>query len=264
MSSVGNGNGVRTPLIEGKEISKAFGHVQALDNVDFALYPGEVVGLVGDNGAGKSTLVKILSGVYHADAGEIHVDGQQVNIRDPLDAQELGIATVYQDLQLVDSRDVASNIYLGREPMRWIIIDRRKMWKDAEVILGTLRMKMPSVKVMVGDLSGGQKQAVAIARALSRGRRIFLFDEPTAALAVAESEKVMSLIRDLARKGSGIVVIAHNLAHVFRVADRICVLRHGRVVQDTPKKETTPEEVISHILGATEVAHEIFEAAQEA
>lgn len=264
MSSNGNGNGDQTPLIEGKGISKAFGHVQALDNVDFALYPGEVVGLVGDNGAGKSTLVKILSGVYHADAGEINVAGQQVNIRDPLDAQELGIATVYQDLQLVDSRDVASNIYLGREPMRWIIIDRRKMWEDAKVILGTLRMKMPSVKVMVGDLSGGQKQAVAIARALSRGRRIFLFDEPTAALAVAESEKVMSLIRDLARKGSGIVVIAHNLAHVFRVADRICVLRHGRIVQDALKEETTPEEVISHILGATEVAREIFEASQEA
>jgi ABC-type sugar transport system ATPase subunit len=264
MPSNGNGNGDQTPLIECTGISKAFGHVQALDNVDFALYPGEVVGLVGDNGAGKSTLVKILSGVYHADAGEVYVNGQPVNIRDPLDAQEFGIATVYQDLQLVDSRDVASNIYLGREPMRWIIIDRRKMWQDAEAVLGTLRMKMPSVRVMVGDLSGGQKQAVAIARALSRGRRIFLFDEPTAALAVAESEKVMSLIRDLAQKGSGIVVIAHNMAHVFRVADRICVLRHGKIVQDTLKKDTTPEEVVSHIVGATEVAREIFEASHEA
>lgn len=262
MSPEGNGSAQSKPLIEMKGISKAFGHVQALDHVDFTLNQGEVVGLVGDNGAGKSTLVKILSGVYHADAGEISINGQPVDIRDPLDAQALGIATVFQDLQLVDTRDVAANIYLGREPMRGIIIDRRKMWEDAKSVLGTLRMKMPSVKVMVSELSGGQKQAVAIARALSRGERIFLMDEPTAALAVSESEKVMSLIRDLARGGAGVLVIAHNLAHVFTVSDRICVLRHGRVVQDVPRRETTPEEVVSNIVGATEVFHETFEASE--
>lgn len=258
-----NGNGDRHPLIEVKGVSKAFGHVQALDNVDFTVYPGEVVGLVGDNGAGKSTLVKIISGVYDADTGEIYVNGQKVDIGDPLDAQALGIATVYQDLQLVARRDVASNIYLGREPMRGIIIDRRKMWADAEAILATLRMRMPSVRVMVGDLSGGQKQAVAISRALSRGERIFLMDEPIAALSVAESEKVMSLIKTLAQKGAGVVMIAHNLTHIFGVADRICVLRHGRVVQDCMKKDTTREEIVSHIVGAAEAVERFFDAASE-
>jgi len=264
VSSEGNGNGDRNPLIEVKGVSKAFGHVQALDNVDFTIYPGEIVGLVGDNGAGKSTLVKIISGVYDADAGEIYVNGQKVDIRDPLDAQALGIATVYQDLQLVDCRDVASNIYLGREPMRGIIINRRKMWQDAEAILATLRMKIPSVRVMVEKLSGGQKQAVAISRALSRGKRIFLMDEPTAALGVAEAEKVMSLIVDLKQGGAGIVVIAHNLTHIFGVADRICVLRHGRVVQDCMKEETTPEDIVGHIVGAAEAVERFLGAAGEA
>jgi ABC-type sugar transport system ATPase subunit len=237
--------------------------VQALDDVDFTLYPGEVVGLVGDNGAGKSTLIKILAGVYSSDAGEIFINGEKVSIRDPLDAQELGIATVYQDLQLVDCRDVASNIYLGREPMRGIIVNRRKMWDDAEAILGTIRMRMPSVKVMVGDLSGGQRQAVAIARSLSRGERIFLMDEPTAALGVAETEKVMALIAELKTEGAGIVVIAHNLTHIFEVADRICVLRHGRVVQDCRKLDTTREDIVGHIVGALEDVDQILEAVCE-
>jgi D-xylose transport system ATP-binding protein len=253
MSYNGNGNGDRKPLVEMKGISKAFDHVQALDNVNFTLYPSEVVGLVGDNGAGKSTLVKILSGVYKADAGEIYVNGQRVDIQGPLDAQRFAIATVYQDLQLVDSLDLASNIYLGREPTRGgIIIDRRTMWRDAEVILETLRMSIPSVKVMVRSLSGGQKQAAAVSRALSRDSRIFLMDEPTAALGVAESEKVLSLIKDLKQRGSGIVVIAHNLVHVFGVADRICVLRHGRVVRDCCKEDVTPEQVVGHIVGAAQ------------
>lgn len=258
-----NGDEERKPLVQMRGICKAFGHVQALDNVDFTLYPGEVVGLVGDNGAGKSTLIKILSGVYSADAGEIFVNGEKVDIRDPLDAQALGIATVYQDLLLVDCRDVASNIYLGREPMRGIIIDRRKMWADAERILATLRMRMPSVRVMVEELSGGQKQAVAIARSLSRGERIFLMDEPTAALGVVEAEKVMSLIGDLKQRGAGIVVIAHNLTHVFDVADRICVLRHGRVVQDCLKKDTTREEVVSHIVGVADAMERFLDRVSE-
>jgi len=259
----GNEDLERTPLVRMRGISKAFGHVQALDNVDFTLYPGEVLGLVGDNGAGKSTLIKILSGVYSADAGEIFINGEKVDIRDPLDAQALGIATVYQDLQLVDCRDVASNVYLGREPMRGIIINRRKMWADAEAILATLRMRMPSVRVMVGELSGGQKQAVAIARSLSRGERIFLMDEPTAALGVAETEKVMQLIGEIKTEGAGIVVIAHNLTHIFGVADRICVLRHGRVVQECMKKDTTREDIVSHIVGAADAVEEFLGAVYE-
>jgi ABC-type sugar transport system ATPase subunit len=246
----------RIPLIEMKGICKAFGHVQALADVNLELYSGEVLGLVGDNGAGKSTLIKILSGVYTADTGGVYIKGQHVGIRNPLDAQSLGIATVFQDLQLVDCRDVASNIYLGREPMRGIIIDRPKMWGDAEVILSTIRMRMPSVKVDVSELSGGQKQAVAIARALSRGERIFLMDEPTAALGVAEAEKVMYLINDLKAHGAGVIVISHNLVHVFGVVDRICVLRHGRVVFTGLKRETTPEAIVAHIVGAGEVARD--------
>lgn len=244
----------QTPLIEMKGICKAFGHVQALAGVDLELYPGEVLGLVGDNGAGKSTLIKILSGVYSADAGEIWINGERVEIRNPLDAQRLGVATVFQDLQLVECRDVASNIYLGREPMRGIIIDRPKMWRDAEAILSTIRMHMPSVKVDVSELSGGQKQAVAIARALSRGKKIFLMDEPTAALGVAETEKVMDLIDDLRKHGAGVIVISHNLVHVFGVVDRICVLRHGRVVFKGFKSGTTPEQIVAHIVGATQVS----------
>ncbi len=244
----------RFPLVEVKGICKAFGHVQALTDVSLELYPGEVLGLVGDNGAGKSTLIKILSGVYTADAGEIWINGRQVEIRNPLDAQSLGIATVFQDLQLVDCRDVASNIYLGREPMRRIVIDRTKMWKDAEAILSTLRMRMPSVKVDVSELSGGQKQAVAIARALSRGGRIFLMDEPTAALGVAEAEKVMDLVKEMKGHGAGVIIISHNLAHIFGVVDRICVLRHGQVVFKGPKNETTPEAIVAHIVGAAQAA----------
>jgi D-xylose transport system ATP-binding protein len=264
MDMNGNGDTELTPLVQMKGISKAFGHVQALDNVDFVLYPGEVLGLVGDNGAGKSTLIKILSGVYSADSGAIFINGEKADIRDPLHAQSLGIATVYQDLQLVDCRDVGSNIYLGREPMRGIIINRRKMWADAEAILATIRMRMPSVRVLVGDLSGGQKQAVAIARSLSRGERIFLMDEPTAALGVTETEKVMELISELKTEGAGIVVIAHNLTHVFGVADRICVLRHGRLVHDCMRKDTTREGIVGHIVGAADAEERYANGACEA
>jgi D-xylose transport system ATP-binding protein len=248
------GDADRVPLVKVRGVSKAFGHVQALDDVDFELYPGEVVGLVGDNGAGKSTLVKILSGVYTADEGEVRINGQEVDVHHHgLDSQEFGIATVFQDLQLVDTLDVASNIYLGQEPMRGIVIDRRKMWRDAEEVLGTIRMRMPSVRVRVEELSGGQKQAVALARALSRGQRIFLMDEPTAALGVPETRKVMELVHDLKSEGAGIVIIAHNLTHIFGVADRICVLRHGHVVLSCDKADTSPEEVVSHMVGATEI-----------
>jgi ABC-type sugar transport system ATPase subunit len=253
MSSADTPPSAPVPLVDMRGICKAFGHVQALDHAHMVVYPGEVLGLVGDNGAGKSTLIKILSGVYDADSGEIRIQGQPVDIRSPLDAQALGIATVFQDLQLVDCRDVAENIYLGREPMRGILIDRRKMWRDAEAILGTLRMTMPSVRVEVSELSGGQKQAVAIARALSRGKQIFLMDEPTAALGVAETEKVMGLIGDLKSRGAGIIVISHNLAHIFSVVDRICVLRHGRVVFTGRKQETSPEQIVAHIVGAAEI-----------
>src|SRR5258705_5959138 len=204
------------PLLEAKGISKAFGYVQALDNVDFELYPSEVVALIGDNGAGKSTLVKILSGVYRKDSGHIFIEGKPVEFHGPVDAQRLaGISTVYQDLALVDVRDVGSNIYLNIEPTYLgIFINFRKMYADATEIINRLRITLPSVKVNVGELSGGQRQARAIARGLARGQRIFLLDEPTAALGVEQQEKVNQLIADLKRHGKTVVVISHNLEHV--------------------------------------------------
>lgn len=233
-----------------KSVSKAFGHVQALASVDFEVYPSEVLALVGDNGAGKSTLIKILSGAYQADSGQVFLDGKQVTIRNPHDAQSYGIATVYQDLALVDCRDIASNIYLGREPTRGFFVNKKKMLADSEAVLRTLKTTLPSAGVTVGFLSGGQRQAVAIARAVARSGRIIVMDEPTAALGVEESQKVNLLIQDLKASGSSVVVISHNLAHVFSVADRIIVLRHGRRVGSRLKEDTTMEEIVSIITGA--------------
>jgi ABC-type sugar transport system ATPase subunit len=241
---------VRVPILEMKCISKAFGHVQALSSVDFEVYPSEVLALVGDNGAGKSTLIKILSGAYQSDSGQIYLDGQHIEIRNPHDAQSHGIATVYQDLALVDCRDIAANIYLGREPTRGIFVNKRKMLADAEEVLRSLKTTLPSAGVIAGFLSGGQRQAVAIARAVARSGRIIVMDEPTAALGVEESQKVNSLILDLKANGSSVVVISHNLAHVFSVADRIIVLRHGRRVGSRLKEATTMEEIVAIITGA--------------
>jgi ABC-type sugar transport system ATPase subunit len=241
----------RKPILEMKGISKVFGHVQALDKVDFELYEGEVVGLVGDNGAGKSTLVKILSGVYRADAGQILIDGAPADIRTPVDAQQCGIATVYQDLALVDVFDVPCNIYLGSEPRRAnYFINYPKMLADARAVLATLRIDIPSLQVKVADMSGGQRQAVAVARALARGRRIFLMDEPTAALGVEQQAKVTEIILNLKRQGRTVVMISHNLEHVFRVVDRVIVLRHGRIVGRRNKADTTREEIVGLITGA--------------
>ncbi len=239
------------PALEMRGISKAFGHVQALDNVDFEVHAGELLALVGDNGAGKSTLVKILSGVYRADRGDIYVDGARVQIECPSDATKAGIATVYQDLNLVPNRDVASNIYLGLEPTRgMILLNRAKMFADAEAVLGTLGIKLPSVKVDVADLSGGQRQAVAIGRALARGGRFILMDEPTASLGVEQTQLVNELTVDLRAQGHSVVFITHNLAHVFDIADRIVVLRHGRRVGVRARGETTREEIVCLITGA--------------
>jgi ABC-type sugar transport system ATPase subunit len=208
--------------------------------------------LIGDNGAGKSTLVKILSGVYHMDEGQIYVEGKPVEFHGPVDAQRMaGISTVYQDLALVDVRDVGSNIYLNIEPT-WlgIFINFRKLYADARDVINLLRIDLPSVKVNVGELSGGQRQAVAIARALARGQRIFLLDEPTAALGVEQQAKVTQLIADLKQSGKTIMVISHNLEHVFTVADRLVVLRHGRRVGTRIKSQTTKEEIVGLITGA--------------
>jgi ABC-type sugar transport system ATPase subunit len=251
MAPAGSPQSSGQPILELKGISKAFGHVQALDRVDFELYPTEVMALVGDNGAGKSTLIKILSGVYQPDAGQIYIDGKHVEIPSPTAAQQYGLATVYQDLALVDVFDVASNVYLGREPLLGgLIIDYRKMLADALGVLKTLRINIPSLRTSVGDLSGGQRQSVAIARALAWGGRIFLMDEPTAALGVEQTAKVNEIIADLKERGHTVVVISHNLEHVFKVADRVTVLRHGRRVGVRQKQGTSREEIVGLITGA--------------
>lgn len=240
------------PILEAKGISKAFGHVQALDNVNLELYPSEVVALIGDNGAGKSTLVKILSGIYRKDSGQIFFDGKPVEIRTPTDAERIaGISTVYQDLALVDVRNVGENIFLNMEPLTLgILINFRKMYAEAKKVINLLRIDMPSVQVNVGELSGGQRQGVAISRALARGRRIFILDEPTAALGVEQQHKVNDLIASLKREGKTVMVISHNLEHVFTVADRLVVLRRGKRVGTRIKVQTTKEEVVGLITGA--------------
>lgn len=239
------------PLLEIRGISKAFGHVQALTAVSLTMREGETIGLVGDNGAGKSTLVKILSGVYDADSGEILMDGQPVEMNNPTDALRHGIGTVYQDLAVVDVLDVARNIYLGNVPRHFgFLVDYRRVYRDARGILTQLRVNMPSVRTKVGNLSGGQRQAVAIARTLAQSARIFLMDEPTAALGVAQSEKVNELIADLKADGRTVLVITHNMEHVFEVADRIIVLRNGRRVGVRAREQTTREEIVGLITGA--------------
>ena len=239
------------PFVRGRALSKSFGHVRALQDVDLDIRQAEVLAIVGDNGAGKSTLTKILSGVYQPDRGEIQVNGRVVRISNPHEARELGIATVFQNLALVDSRDVAANLFLGREPTRWkFFVDRKKMIADAQRVVSELRVNMPSMTVDVGQLSGGQRQTLAIGRATAQQGRIILMDEPTAALGVREARKVLDLIRHLKSTGTGLVVISHNLRHVFSVADRILVLRRGRVAGVRDKGATTPDEIVRLIVGA--------------
>jgi len=237
-------------LMAMSNVSKAFGQVQALVDVSLNLYPGEVVGLLGDNGAGKSTLIKILSGNYHADQGTFEHQGRSVTINHPSDAQALGIATVYQDLALVETRSVAHNIYLGREPRRfgWFM-DRRKMEKDATVMLDSLNIRLPSQRVDVELLSGGQRQAVALSRAIAMGGSILLLDEPTAALGVEQTQQVHHLITGMRRQDKAVVVITHDLSDILDITDRIAVLRQGELWAYVPSSQTTTNQIIGWITG---------------
>jgi D-xylose transport system ATP-binding protein len=243
------------PLLELKGVSKRFGPVQALDRVDFAVHPGEVVGLVGDNGAGKSTLVKAIAGIHTADEGTIEFEGREVTIARPHDATELGIATVYQDLALCDNLDVVANLFLGHEevsPGPGAVsrqLDEARMEHQTGELLSSLAVTIPSLRSEVGTLSGGQRQQVAVARSLLGEPRVVLLDEPTAALGVAQTAQVLSLIHRLKERDLGIVVISHNLVDVFEVADRIYVLRLGRQAGDFDAEGTTEEHIVSAITG---------------
>ena len=244
------------PALRLTGISKSFGAVQALRNVDFEVYPGEVVGLVGDNGAGKSTLIKTIAGVNIPDSGSIYVYGKRASITKPADATGLGIETVYQDLALCDNLDVVANLYLGREERTTLIpviarpLNEIKMEKRAREVLNQLDVKIPSIRVPVASLSGGQRQSIAVAKTILRNARVVLLDEPTAALGVAQTRQVLQLIRRLRESGLPVVVISHNLADVFEVVDRVIVLRLGQRVATFDVRNTTPEQVVAAITGA--------------
>jgi D-xylose transport system ATP-binding protein len=249
----------REPLLQLRHISKRFGAIQALDDVDFEVYAGEVVGLVGDNGAGKSTLVKIIAGVYHPDSGEYRYDGRVASVHSPREANSLGIETVYQDLALCDNLDVVANLFLGRERVRVAVpglvrlMDEIDMECEALRVIDDLHVHIPSVHARVAALSGGQRQSVAVARAVTWHSRIMLLDEPTAALGVEQTAQVKALIRRLRERGLGVVVISHNLADIFDVADRIVVLRLGRRAATFDIHTAKPEQVVAAITGALEI-----------
>ena len=241
------------PLLSLRGISKAFGAVQALADVDIDVHPGEVVALLGDNGAGKSTLVKILSGVHPPDAGTITFRGEVVTIGSPVAARELGIATVYQDLALCDNLDVVANLFLGRETGRFTM-DEESMEQHTWSLLRQLSAKIPSVRTPVAALSGGQRQTVAIARALIGEPSVVMLDEPTAALGVAQTAEVLNLIERLRDRGHGVLLITHNMADVQAVSDRAVVLRLGRNNGTFRLKDVTYEDIVAAITGATDSA----------
>jgi D-xylose transport system ATP-binding protein len=246
----------RKPILEMQKISKRFGAVQALSEVDFEVYPAEVVGLVGDNGAGKSTLVKIISGVYTADSGDYIFEGKVVTVNSPGDANALGIETVYQDLALCDNLDVVANLYLGRESVRPFIpgvlevMDEVNMEQNAREVTSELHIRIPSIRSRVASLSGGQRQSVAVARAVMWNSKVVLLDEPTAALGVEQTHQVKDLIKRLRERGLAVVVISHNLVDVFDVSDRIIVLRLGKRVATFQTRDVNAEQVVGAITGA--------------
>ena len=243
------GSEAAQPVLELRDASKAFGHVLALQHAYLSAYGGEVLALVGDNGAGKSTLVKLLSGIHQMDSGELLINGTRVSIGSPRDAQSHGISTVYQDLALVEVLDVAANIYLGRALRRGLLVDRRAMIEGAADLLRDLRIRIPSVRVPVGTLSGGQRQGVAIARSVLQQGQVILMDEPTAALGVRETRHVEGIIAELRSRGRAVVLISHDLELVFRMADRIEVMRLGRVQGVRRREATTREEILGLITG---------------
>jgi len=245
-----------TTLLELKGISKRFGAVQALTAVDFEVRPGEVVALVGDNGAGKSTLIKIISGIIPIDEGQVLFEGLPVSLNGPQASSSLGIATVYQDLALCDNLDVVGNLFLGRELRSGGVgqlagwLDETAMEQQASALLQRLSVSIPSVRTQVDALSGGQRQSIAVARAMMGSPKMVLLDEPTAALGVAQTRQVLDLIRRLREQGLGVVVISHNLMDVFSVTDRIIVLRLGKRVATFDTKAAKEVEVVSAITGA--------------
>jgi D-xylose transport system ATP-binding protein len=240
------------PLVEMRGIVKRYGGVQALAGADFAIYPREIHALVGDNAAGKSSLIKVLSGAAPADDGDISIDGKPVSIRDPRHAKALGIETVYQDLALADNLDIPANIFLGREltgsGMLAPFLDLRRMSQESEKLLARLKIRIPDLRQKVRTLSGGQRQCVGIARSVYFNARIIILDEPTAALGVEETKKVLELVKEMRSQGLSVVMISHNLAHVFDLCDRISVMKTGVVAGTRHISETSRDEILRLIV----------------
>jgi ABC-type sugar transport system ATPase subunit len=238
------------PALEVANGWKSFGHVTALRDVKLNAYPGEVLSILGDNGAGKSTLVKVLAGVHNLDAGELRINGETVDRTSPRLARQHGVSTVFQDLAVIETLDVAANMFLGQQIRRgWIFANRRRMFAEAADSLAALGVRVPSVRAQLGELSGGQRQGVAIARAVREDNPIVLMDEPTAALGVRETANVGEIIRELKRRGKCVILVSHDLEFVFKVADRMLIMRLGGVQGLRTTASTDHQEVVAMITG---------------
>ncbi len=254
------------PVLSIKGMIKRFGGLTAVNNVDLEVYPGEVVALLGDNGAGKSTLIKCVSGVYHADEGTIEFQGQRVNFARPIDARRQGIETIYQDLSLANNLDVGANIFLGREVQKRVLgglfkpLNEKYMRDQAEAALDALEIHFPDLSQPIESLSGGQRQAVAIARAIYWDAKLMIMDEPTNNLGVPEQRKVLELIRKLRDDGVPVVLISHTLPDVFAVSDRLVVMHRGRKVTEKNTADTDTQEVVQYMVGALDDARDLATA----
>jgi simple sugar transport system ATP-binding protein len=249
---------MENPMLEVRSLTKRFGGLVAVDHMDMQVYPGEVVGLIGDNGAGKSTLIKMVSGVYHPDEGQIFFQGEEVKMVSPMDALDLGIETLYQDLALAENLDAYSNIFLGREKTKPFlgfikVLDHESMREESKKVLNRLEIEIPSLHNQIKTLSGGQRQAVAISRSIYWDAKLLIMDEPTAALGVHEQRKVLDLVRLLRSQNIPIIIISHQLYDIFSVTDRLVIMRRGKKVAERITKDTTPEEVVGLITGSGEV-----------
>jgi simple sugar transport system ATP-binding protein len=244
------------PILRAVELQKHFGGLVAVDHMNLEVYPGEVVALLGDNGAGKSTMIKMISGVYRPDGGQLFIDGREVSFTSPMEARSQGIETIYQDLALCENLDASANIFLGREPMRrqlglFKVVDRAHMLEEASRVLDQLDIHIPDLRRPIRLMSGGQRQAVAITRAVYWNARLVIMDEPTAALGVPEQRKVLALVRTLRERGVPVILVSHNMQDILAVADRAIVMRRGRQQGERMISQSTSDELVSLMVGAT-------------